>query len=196
MTRMKRVIQSTTAVLLVLAGGSCSDINKQAAPVTLVVTNDQVLTHIDLATDALNCNRSAGTIHIRAVQLALPSTVSGVTGTNLNQVRTTRYQVSYVRTDGGHLVPAPFVRSISLLLTAGSGASDVSTFVLLDPNALFEAPFAALQPANGGRDPETGKPNITMDVIVQVWGDTLAGERVTGTTRMTFTFCIACGGCS
>lgn len=195
MARMKRAIQSTAAVLLVLVVGSCNDINKQTSPVALVVTNDQVLTFLDLATDAPNCNRSAGTIHMRAVELSAPSTVSGVTSTNLNQVKVTQYQVSYVRTDGGRLVPAPFSRSISVVLSVG-GTADVTTFVLLEPTALFEAPFAALQPANGGRDPDTGKPFITMDTIVQVWGETLAGERVTGNTRMTFTYCIACGGCS
>jgi hypothetical protein len=192
---MKRVIQSTAAVLLLLVVGSCNDINKQSSPVALVVTNSQVLTRIDLATDAPNCNKSAGTIQLRAVQLQPPTTITSVTGANLNQIRTSQYQVSYVRTDGGHLVPAPFSRSISVLVSPGQ-TQDVSTFLILQSSALFEAPFAALQPANGGRDPETGKPSISMDIIVQVWGETLAGERVTGSTRMTFTFCIACGGCS
>ena len=62
--------------------------------------------------------------------------------------------------------------------------------------ALNQAPFAALLPQNGGIDPETGKPIITMDVILTFFGQTLAGERVSGNTRLTLDFCFSCGGCS
>jgi hypothetical protein len=110
-------------------------------------------------------------------------------------VKIDRYRVSYVRIDGGHLVPAPFVRSISTLLAVGS-ASDASNFQAFDPNAVNQAPFAALLPQNGGRDPETGRAIISMDVILEVFGSTLAGERVSGSTRMSLDFCFSCGGCA
>jgi hypothetical protein len=100
-----------------------------------------------------------------------------------------------VRVDGGHLVPAPFVRSTSLVIAAG-GSAEGTTFLVFDPNALNQAPFAALLPQNGGVDPETGRPIITMDVITTFFGQTLAGERVSGNTRETLDFCFSCGGCN
>jgi hypothetical protein len=133
-------------------------------------------------------------VKIAAILLETPSTNPNLTRANLNQVKIDRYRISYVRADGGHLVPAPFVRSISTVIDVG-GSSDATTFQVFDPNALNQAPFAALLPQNGARDPETGRAIITMDVILEVFGTTLAGERVSGNTRMTLDFCFSCGGC-
>ncbi len=141
--------------VLMLVAGSCNDINRQEAPVLLVVSNTQELHRLEID----------------------------------------RYQVSYVRTDGGHLVPAPFVRSISTVIAAGA-AAEGTNFQAFDPGAVNQAPFAALLPQNGGRDPETGKPFVVMDVILTVFGQTLAGERVSGNTRLSLEFCFSCGGCA
>jgi hypothetical protein len=59
-----------------------------------------------------------------------------------------------------------------------------------------QAPFAALQPVNGGRDPETGKAFVKLEIILTIFGQTLAGERVSGTTRIPLDFCFACNGCA
>jgi hypothetical protein len=34
-----------------------------------------------------------------------------------------------------------------------------------------------------------------MDLILEIFGETLAGERVSGSTRLTVDFCVSCGGC-
>jgi len=104
--------------------------------------------------------------------------------------------VSYVRTDGGKVVPPSFVRSISALLTAGGGIQTVSNFIVFDAGAFSQAPFPALLTQNGGVDPETGRRSVQMDVIVEVFGQTLAGENVSGSTRFPLTFCFDCGGCA
>src|SRR6185436_3990232 len=109
--------------------------------------------------------------------------------------RISRYRVSYVRTDGGSLVPSPFVKSLDALLTVGGGATS-SPFIVFEADALNAAPFAALFPNNGGRDPQTGRSNIKMEVITEVFGRTLAGDNVYDATRQPVTFCYACGGCS
>lgn len=193
-----RVRTALLGVLLMIAAGSCSDINKQSAPVTLLVTTTQNLHKLDLA-GGTGCNQSLGTVNITAIQIQGPgSTLPSnplQTPADLNVVKIDRYRVSYVRIDGGHLVPAPFVRSVSLSVQVGGGAQP-ETFVAFDPAAFNQAPFAALQPQNGGRDPETGKGTITMDLILEVFGQTLAGERVSGSTRTTLDFCYSCGGCS
>jgi len=193
----KRVAIVAAAAILLLAAGSCNDINRQSSPIDLLVSNTQNLHHIDLngdVTGSTNCHQTVGTVHIQALQLEPNTTNPNLTPANLDQVRIDRYRVSYVRADGGHLVPAPFVRSISTLVNVG-GSADATNFQIFDPNALNQAPFVALLPQNGGRDPETGRSIVTMDVILEVFGTTLAGERVSGSTRMTLDFCFSCGGC-
>jgi hypothetical protein len=196
----KRVAIVAAAAILLLAAGSCNDINRQSSPIDLVVSNTQILHKLDLAGDATGsttCQQSIATVHILALLVEAPSSAPNpnLTPANLNQVKIDRYRVSYVRADGGHLVPAPFVRSTSTLVNVGATA-DATTFQAFDPNALNQAPFAALLPQNGGHDPETGKSIVTMDVILELFGTTLAGERVTGSTRMTLDFCFSCGGCA
>ncbi len=195
--KASRIARIAAATFLMIAAGSCNDINRQTSPVTLVVTNTQDLHHIDLG-GGTGCDQNIGTVHMQSIVVqGTGSTLTPnplLTPADLNSVQIDRYRVSYVRIDGGHLVPAPFVRSISTFISPGS-TSNATSFVVFDPNALNQAPFAALLTQNGGRDPETGKTIISMDVILQVFGQTLAGERVSGSTRMTLDFCISCNGC-
>ena len=197
---MKRIALTVASALLVLVAGSCNDINKQEAPVSLVASETQNLQLIDLAGDppgSTNCQKDVSTVHLSnvTIQPQLSNPNPNVSGADLNQIKIDRYRVSYARIDGGHLVPAPFVRSISTVIAPGQ-TGEGTTFVVFDPGAVFQAPFAALLPQNGGRDPETGRPFVTMDVILEVFGTTLAGERVSGSTRMTIDFCFSCGGCA
>jgi hypothetical protein len=66
---------------------------------------------------------------------------------------------------------------------------------VVEPDALTLAPFAALLPQNGGRDPVTGRPFVKLDVIVEIFGETLGGDRVYDATRFPLDFCYDCGGC-
>ena len=192
-----RIALTAAAVVLMIAAGSCSDVNKQSAPVTLLVTTDQILHKIDLA-GGTGCDQNIGTVNMEAILVQQPGSSLPAnpqqTPADLNVVKIDRYRVSYVRIDGGHLVPSPIVRSISTSLSVGSSAS--TSFVAFDSYAINQAPFAALLPQNGGVDPETGRTSITMDLVLEVFGQTLAGERVSGNTRMTLDFCYSCGGCS
>jgi len=192
-----RIALTAAAIALMIAAGSCSDVNKQSAPVTLLVTTDQILHKIDLA-GGTGCDQNIGTVNMEAILVQQPGSSLPAnpqqTPADLNVVKIDRYRVSYVRIDGGHLVPSPIVRSISTSLSVGSSAS--TSFVAFDSNAINQAPFAALLPQNGGVDPETGRTSITMDLVLEVFGQTLAGERVSGNTRMTLDFCYSCGGCS
>jgi hypothetical protein len=113
-----------------------------------------------------------------------------------NDVRITRYRISYVRTDGGTMVPAPFVRSIDILISANGADSDLTGFTAFTDDTLAQAPFAALRPENGGRDPETGRTSVHLDIVLEVFGETLAGANVAGRTRMPLEFCYDCNGCA
>jgi hypothetical protein len=174
---------------------SCKEINRQTSPIELVVTNTQTISQIDLV-GGTGCTGSLGTINMSALlkpgaQAAPPSTPS-----QFNDVKINQYRVSYVRTDGGTLVPDSFVRTTSSLLTVGGAASTLNDFLVFNAGAFNQAPFVSLDPRNGGVDPETGRHSVQMDVIVEIFGQTIAGENVYGSTRFPLTFCFNCGGCA
>lgn len=188
MTMKKKWIPLAVAMFAVLGLSCSSELSDSASPVQLVVTNSQNLQTIDLHPEATGCSTSAGSILMQAI--AKNDTVSGP----FTQVRITRYRVSYQRTDGGRTVPASFVRSMDTLLSVGASPTG-SDFLIIQPDALTQAPFAALLPNNGGRDPDTGRAFVQMDVIVEVFGETLAGDNVYAATRFPLIFCYQCGGC-
>ncbi|HET7706483.1 MAG TPA: hypothetical protein VFM36_10380 [Thermoanaerobaculia bacterium] len=175
---------------------SCSsEFTQNAAPVELVASNTQDLQIIDLAGDPVgeeNCERDIGQVALRAI---VKNAIEGA-DQRFNDVKISRYRVSYVRNDGGSLVPAPFVRSVDLLVPAGGGATALQNFVVFQADAVRQQPFVSLLPQNGGRDPETGRQIVRMDVIMDFFGETLAGSNVAGRTRFTLDFCYDCGGCA
>ena len=188
MSTWKRRMILTAAALVAAAGLSCSnELTNNGAPVEFVVTNSQNLSKLDLL-GGTRCNENIGTINMQV----FPKNTS-VTG-SFTQVRVTRYRVSYQRFDGGTLVPAPFVRSIDSLVGAGT-TTGLSDFTVLQGDAVLQAPFAALFPNNGGRDPETGRTQVSMDVVVELFGETLGGDNVYDSTRFPLTFCYNCQGC-
>lgn len=188
---MTRKLITLTAVTLAAAVFGCSsELTNNSAPVELVVTNTQSLQQLDIApnTDP-DCSASVGTINMRVI----PKNSS--VGSDFVQVRVTRYRVSYQRTDGGRQVPSSFVRSIDSLIAVNESGT-LNQFVILEGTAASQAPFAALLPQNGGRDPDTGQRVVKMDVIVEIFGETLGGENVYDATRFPLDFCYDCGGCA
>lgn len=186
MLRRTRTILIVAALAAVVFGCS-GELSDSGTPVQLVVTNSQSISQIDLA-GGTGCTGTVGTINMQVI----PKN-SNVTGSFV-QVRVTRYRVSYQRTDGGSQVPQSFVRSTDQLIGTGVTAQ-LSGFVILEGDATTQAPFAALLPQNGGRDPVTGRPQVKMDVIVEIFGETLGGDRVYDATRFPLDFCYQCGGC-
>ncbi len=183
------------AVLVLVAavfGCSSSELSDDAAPVELVVTNSQDVQILDLnpevAAADTDCQGSIGTINLQV--FAKREDVTG----NASSVRVNRYRVSYQRTDGGRLVPASFVRSMDTLIGVGQ-ASNVTEFLVIEPDAIVQQPFVSLLPQNGGRDPDTGRPIVKMDVIMEFFGETLGGSNVYDATRFPLDFCYSCGGC-
>ena len=186
--RNKRTSLIVAAMLVAALSGCSGELANNGAPVELVVTNTQAISQIDLA-GGTGCSGSIGAINMAVI----PKNGSAVG--DFLQVRVTRYRVSYSRTDGGTQVPLSFVRATDQLLAVGSAASQLSSFVVLETDAINQAPFAALLPQNGGRDPVTGRPVVKMDVIVEIFGETLSGDRVYDATRFPLDFCYQCNGC-
>ena len=190
-----RIIKTTInltmlALAAALFGCSGGELSESAAAVELVATTSQNLQILDLnptvAAADPDCNETIGTINLQVFAKR-----SGVTGAT-NSVRLTRYRVSYQRTDGGRLVPAAFVRSMDTLVGIGE-TTDFEQFLVIEPDAISQAPFAALLPQNGGRDPDTGRPFVKMDVIMEFFGETLGGDNVYDATRFPLDFCYGCG---
>lgn len=195
MNRVKRFGVVLTGTLLSVFLGACSDIGKQDGPVQLIVTAKQILHQIDLEPTATGCAVSLATVNLRSLLLQ-GGLATNPTDNRFNDIQLTTYRVSYVRIDGGKTVPESFVRAISGTLTPGAAGSSLTNFQGFAPDSLVQAPFAALLPQNGSRDPETGKPFVSMNIILEVFGQTLAGARVSGTTQIPVDFCYHCGGCS
>lgn len=187
---MKHLTRGSILALAAVLVMSCSgELTDNAAPVELVVTNTQNLSKLDIApNDDPDCQENIGTINMQI----FPKNTSAEG--SLIQVRVNRYRVSYRRTDGGSQVPSPFVRSIDTLIGVGQTAG--SNFTVLQSDALTQAPFAALQPQNGGVDAETGRPFVRLEVTLEVFGETLAGDNVYDSTAFPLEFCYNCGGCS
>jgi hypothetical protein len=193
MKRFRTTFTVTVLALMTALFGCSGELTDSAAPVELVVTNTQNLQILDLdpavAAADPDCGQDIGVINMQVFAKRVD-----VTG-NAAQVRVTRYRVSYQRTDGGKLVPASFVRSMDTLVGVGSTA-DVTGFLVVEPDAIVQAPFVALLPQNGGKDPDTGRPIVKMDVIMEFFGETLGGSNVYDATRFPLDFCYGTCGCS
>lgn len=189
-----RISKVAALVLAVAVLGCNGELNEGSAPVALVASTTQNVQLLELdpriAQTDVDCLGGIGTITLRVVSKGR----TDLTGT-ANQVRVTRYRVSYQRRDGGRLVPASFVRPMDTLIGVGNTAG-LSDFVVIEPDAVNQAPFAALQPQNGGRDPDTGRPFVELDVIMEFFGETLGGDNVYDATRFPLDFCYGCGGCA
>src|SRR2546428_3757378 len=91
----KRVAIAAAAAILLLAAGSCNDINRQSSPVQLIVTNTQLLHQIDLAGDPVGstkCQGNIATVQLLALLIEGPSANPNplLTPANLNQVKIDR----------------------------------------------------------------------------------------------------------
>jgi hypothetical protein len=193
--RMKRFALIAAIVLPSVAILSCNSVARESSPVELVVSGTQNLNQIDLQGGAAGCASTLGTVELSVRLLQNQNDPLHPASNQLNDVKLDRYQVTYVRTDGGTLVPPTFVRSTAQVLLAGQSGQSLSDFVAFETNAFNLAPFAALLPQNGSRDPQTGLNFVKMDIILTVFGQTLAGERVQGSARFPVNFCYNCGGC-
>lgn len=180
-------------LLLAMAAATLAcnnDVNRSASPVLLTLSSEQVINVWDLAPGAQNCDQAVVNVTMTSI-LKNASEVDQ----RFNEVRLDRFRISYVRTDGGTLVPAPFVRSMNATIAPGNSAT-FGSFPVVLADAMTQAPFVSLLPGNGGRDPETGRQIIRMDVVMDVFGETLAGANVSSRVRFPLDFCYGCGGCS
>ena len=183
---IKKSLVVAGALLVMLTGISCSDINEDTSPIELILVQQQDILVLDL-NDPQCGAEGLGQLNVTSLIKR-----SDVTDSRFLDVRLEQMRISYRRNDGGTVVPATFVQSISGFL-AGGGTADLSDFFVFESGAFSRAPFVALLPSNGGRDPETGRNTVGLDVVIEVFGETLSGEDVAGSTRFPLTICRGCG---
>lgn len=177
-----------TLATLLVAGLilSCQGSGEEPAPVDLVASWESPIHVVDFNDAACP---PLGEIELRVIPKGT------FENTNFLDVQLTAYRVSYRRRDGGTLVPESFTRTTSMLIPADGQANELGSFLAFQPSAINQAPFAALFPVNGGVDPETGRRQVDLDVIIDFYGETLSGEDVTARAQNAITFCAGCGGC-
>lgn len=190
---IRKTISTVAALALATAVLGCSggELTDDAAPVTLVATTEQNVNVFDLNPETagidVDCLQPVGFITLDVLTKGRDD-LSGTAST----VRVNRYRVSYQRRDGGTLVPAPFVRPIDTIIPVG-GSAIFGDLLIFEPDAANQAPFVALRPENGGRDPVTNRPFVGLDVILEFYGETLGGDNVYDATRFPLDFCYGCG---
>lgn len=194
MTKFKRIIiHSSIALLAGVTFFSCDeDINQQIAPVLLVANITEVLSQWDIA-DADCGNIALYELRAQVKDTTLPG--GGLVDTRFLDVLIRTRRTTYVRTDGGTVAPRTFIENLDILVPATGAAANLPTTSAFSPAALSEAPFVALRPEAGGRDPETGQRFVRLEVIVEFFGETLSGQRVATSVRFPLTICMNCGGC-
>lgn len=176
-------LKKIVLIITVLGFFSCSEINRQSAPVEIVVSVSQKSTIFDIINPPI-----AGDINIQFTSIVKRTDVAN---TRFLDVVLDRIVISYSRNDGGTQVPATFSRRVSILLTAG-GTADPGVIQIFDLGASGQAPIAALFPNNGGLDPVTRQPFVALNVIVTVFGETLSGEEVSGRGSFPLNVCVGC----
>ncbi len=193
--RMKKLALIVAIALPSVAILSCNSIARESGSVELVLAGTQIINQIDLQAGAAGCATSLGTVTLRILPLQPQNDSAHPVQNQFLDVKLDRYQVSYQRTDGGKLVPPSFVRSTAQVVSFTGGSQTLSDFIAFETNAFNQAPFAALLPQNGGKDPETGLGFVKLNIILTVFGQTLAGDRVQGSATFPINFCYNCGGC-
>src|SRR5438876_1566859 len=128
MRNATKLVTMMTAALLVVGLLACSDINRQNGPVQLIVTITQNISTIDTESGAAGCAVSLGTVNLRSLFLQNTNNTNLPTDNRFNDVLLRSYRVTYVRTDGGHQVPEPFVRTISGTLASGAATATLNNF--------------------------------------------------------------------
>src|SRR2546428_3615127 len=112
---MNKAIRLGILGILVSTLGCSGDLNRDTAPVNLVITTtSQPIQRFDLA-GGTGCSAGA-----TIVNMSIRSNVksSTIVNTTFLDVRVKSYHVSYTRTDGGHTIPAPYDRTADFIVGA------------------------------------------------------------------------------
>ena len=85
--------------------------------------------------------------------------------------------ITPVRSDGG-TVASPVWHNFYQVYVSAGGSASLRNFRVFPSDYFHENPLSQLFPENGGYDRETGRRNIRQQLQIEVFGKTVAGEKV------------------
>lgn len=191
----KKVLMTLAIFVLVVGQFGCSEINREDSPVELLIAATQILNTVDLFPPENDpppdCEEDVVTL-LFTNRVKRPDVVDA----RFLDIRLHTERTSYVRMDGGTVVPSPYTRAIGAIIPATGTGSGIGRFQIFEADAISRPPFAALFGSEFGLDPETGRPFVRLTVTHEYFGETLAGDRVSGKVSYPITVCAGCGGCN
>jgi hypothetical protein len=107
--------------------------------------------------------------------------------TSMTDVIIRTYRVSFVRTDGGSAVPAAFQENINVSVPTNSTAT-IENLTIVRATQKQQNPLYYLTPFSLGYEPDTGYNNISCNVLLEFWGETIAGDRIYASGSIGITF--------
>jgi len=97
------------------------------------------------------------------------------------------FRVSFVRTDGGTQVPAGYQEAINVIVPA-NGIGVIENLTIVRATQKQQPPLYYLTPFSYGYEPDTGFNNISCNVNLEFWGETIAGDKVYASGAIGITF--------
>ena len=180
----RRLVLALAAVLFMSGCTAMGLIDNESAPTILII--DRINAVTDPFGDVLS---RSGTIPDDLIEVLFTAHLKASTsppGTpaspELGDVVLERYEVTFVRTDGGTAVPRGFQRAMNArvrLTPHGAENRFVTTvdLTILPATSKSQPPISFL--IDPGLEPDTGFVNIQLDATIRFFGHTIAGEPVT-----------------
>jgi hypothetical protein len=184
MTPAIRLALIAALTIAVVSCGGGSNLDDTEAPVVLTIEITQYTPDIDICL-------SEG-IDVIVSQMSInsnPKNPGGVLGPNAD-VLLRRWVVTPARTDGGTVASPQWVYDQTVLVEAG-GTADLQNYRVFPSEYFNLEPLVNLRPENGGFDPETGQSNIRQSLRLQIFGETVAGKKVS-TVEVPIAFNFTC----
>jgi hypothetical protein len=161
-------VLAAVAVLAMVAGCANHTADSEA-PVFLSADPRQATVDIDISVP----------FDVGVPELNIDSHLKSIEGTPTAQqdVNLSEWVVTYSRSDGG-TVASPVWHNFESVYVPAGGTANLQNYRIFPSDNYKLAPLNQLFPENGGFDLETGKRNIRQRAHVDIYGQTVAGRKV------------------
>lgn len=179
--KTNRVLMALCSAVVLVVGG-CSGGNHSADDEANVLLSVDIPEGIaDVAVNGV------GDVFIPNLTIKSVAKAPGTTLSAQQDVTLTEWVVTFTRTDGG-TVASPAWRNFYTVYVPAGGNATLNNYRVMPVEYLSQPPLNQLWPANGGFDKETGKDNIRQKLRVDIYGKTVAGQRVSTGFEITVRF--------
>jgi hypothetical protein len=161
-------VLAAVAVLAML-GGCANHTADSEAPVFLSADMRQGIVDIDVSVPA--------DVAVPELQINSHMKSPVVTPTVQQDVYLNEWVVTCTRTDGGTATSPVWHNFLPVYVPAG-GTASLQNYRIFPSDYFLQPPLNQLFPENGGHDGETGKRTIRQRLNVEIFGQTMAGRKV------------------